>query len=142
MNTTTAPSDTTLAPGARVKFANHVGAVDKLRGTVIRRGEAIRADLAAARRAHRTELPVRWDDDGTIGWYMPCELDVVVPAPAVREPGADDMKVTVDHLAGMGSGRPVVTIRFTAPRELFDVPVEQWRDVALAEAQRRRDLDR
>jgi hypothetical protein len=100
------------------------------------RGAAIRADVHAAVRADTTDIPVRWDDDNAVRWHEPGDLELVAPAPARREP-VDDLRVTVDHLAGMSTGRPVVTIRYTAPRELFDAPVEEWQGIAIREAMRR-----
>lgn len=68
-------------------------------------------------------------------------ITAVNPAYPHRQDAIDDVRVVVDRLAGMATGRAVVTIRFEAPVDLFDdVRIESWADIAVREAGVRHEI--
>ena len=82
---------------------------------------------------------------------MPAEagharIDCTYPAGCTgcrHQPPTDDLRVTVDRLAAIGTGRATVTVKFGIDAAFFDdVPVDQWISVAVAQIMRRHAAER
>jgi hypothetical protein len=64
------------------------------------------------------------------------------PAAPKLTPGVDDLKITVDKLAAIRDGHAVVTVKFSAPADMFDRPMALWPGIVMAEANRRHNAER